>query len=346
MKSIPFTIGGITIQPGERKTIELPAASLYTQTPLNIPMHVIHGKKAGPKIFIISAVHGDEINGVEIIHLLLNDKKLNHLKGTLIAIPIANIYGFMTLSRYLPDRRDLNRSFPGSSNGSLAARVANMLMTEVISRCTYGIDLHTGRVHLDNLPHIRTNIAVPGALRLARAFNVPVILDAKLRDGSIRQAAAELKIPVLVYEAGEALRFNDFAIRAGLHGVMKVLERLEMITPHQHKEKIKIMPRLARYNTWLRSPESGIFHSLKTLGDHIKKGEILGRVTDPFSKNEALIKAPIEGIIIGRNTLPLLNAGDALFNIAQFRKSKNIVTQLDELQSELSGNLFPLDEDE
>lgn len=342
MKRKPFTIGGINVEPGEKKTIELPAASLYTQTPINIPIHVVHGKKSGPTVFLISAVHGDEINGVEIIRLLLTHHKFKDLHGTLIAIPIVNVYGFMTLSRCLPDRRDLNRSFPGSSSGSLAARLAHVLMEEVITRCTHGIDLHTGRVHLDNLPQIRTNLDVPGAMSMARAFNVPVILDAKIRDGSIRQAAMELNIPVLVYEAGEALRFNDLAIRVGLHGVINVLHQLGMIPKRKTKTKTKIKPRLARSNIWLRSPDSGIVHSLKSLGDHVKKGELIGIIADPFSTKEAPITATIEGIIIGRSTLPLVNTGDALFNIAQFKKSKSIVNQLDELQTELAENPFAL----
>lgn len=347
MKNQPITIAGVTIKPGERKEIELPAASLYTQTPMNIPIHVIHGVNKGPRVFITAAVHGDEINGVEIIRLLLNHHCLKKIRGTLILVPVANIYGFITLSRYLPDRRDLNRSFPGSKAGSLAARLAYLFMNEIISQCTHGIDLHTGRKHIENLPHIRINTSVFGAKRMARYFNVPVVVDAKLRDGSLRQAAAELDIPILVYEAGEALRFNDLSIRLGFHGVLNVLQGLRVINSKKYKTK-PIKSKLARASTWLRAPESGIVHALKSLGDSVKEGELLGIIAAPFSKQETPIKAPCNGIIIGRNTLPLVNEGDALFNIAKLKNNKKVASQFDQLQEDLGDSplILSLNEDE
>lgn len=332
MKNKPLIIAGTTIQPGERKTIELPAATLYTQTSVNIPVHIIHGTKPGPCVFLTAAIHGDEVNGIEIIRRLSFYSALKHLSGTLITIPIANVYGFITLSRYLPDRRDLNRSFPGSKSGSLAARLANLLMEEIITKCTHGIDLHTGRMHLENLPQIRTNIDSPAAFDMAQAFNAPIIIDAKLRDGSLRQAATELNIPVLLYEAGQALRFDEFAIRAGVKGVINVLHSLGMIKRHTKKS---IESSVARFTSWIRAPESGVVNHLKKLGSTVTTGEALGTISNPFTKKEQEIIATFDGIIIGWIKLPCINEGDAIYHIASFKEIAEVSEQIDQLQSEL-----------
>ena len=310
MKNTNIEIAGQIIEPGEQIAFDLPAAPLYSQTPVSIPIHIIHGIEKGPRVFLIAAVHGDEINGVEIIHRILSQSSLKKLRGTLIAIPVANVYGFMMLSRYLPDRRDLNRSFPGSKSGSLTARLAHFFMNDIIKTCDYGIDLHTGNVHSENLPHIRANTDLPGAMSLAKAFNVPVILDAKLPDGSIRQATSDLNIPVLLYEGGEALRFNELAIRIGVRGILNVLYKLGMIKGAKMRRDKKIKPKISRYSMWARSPKSGIFHPLRNLGTDVEKGEKLGVISDPFANREDEIFAPIAGIIIGKNTLPLVNEGD------------------------------------
>lgn len=336
LKNEAFSIAGITILPGEHKTVELPTASLYTQTSISIPIHIIHGKHAGPKIFITSALHGDEMNSVEIARRLLTYGGLKHLHGTLMVIPIANIYGFITLSRYLPDGRDLNRSFPGSKSGSLASRLANIFMEEIVSKCTHGIDLHTGRVHLENLPQIRTNIDTPGALDLAKAFNVPVIVDAKLRDKSLRQACAELNIPVLVYEGGEALRFDEIPTRAAVKGIINILRYFQMIPLSHHlKKHPPIKTTVALSSTWLRAPESGILKHLKKLGGEIKKGEVLGLIANPFSRKEYEIISNVDGIIIGWTKLPCVNEGDALFHIASFDKIERVSEQLDLLMENI-----------
>lgn len=338
MKSQPLSIAGTVIKPGERKVLELPAASLYTQTPINIPVHVIHGRKNGPCIFLVAALHGDELNGVEVIRQLLNHSRLKHLHGTLIALPIANVHGFITLSRYLPDRRDLNRSFPGSKSGSLAARIAELIMREFVSNCTHVIDLHTGRMHLENLPHIRTNIDMTGAIDMAKAFNVPVIVDAKLRDGSLRQAAMEMNIPTVVYEGGEALRLSNLAIRVGVRGILNVMRTLGMIATAKPKKHELIIPRVADAAAWVRSPESGIIQPLKSLGHYVEKGDILGVIVNPFSKKECVITASFAGIIIGKNNLPLVNEGDALFHLAKFKNGEEVTSEFNQLEDYLIEN--------
>ncbi|MDD3042431.1 MAG: succinylglutamate desuccinylase/aspartoacylase family protein [Methanosarcinaceae archaeon] len=346
-RAMPLKIAGIEIRPGERKCIELPAASLYTQTPMNLPVHVIRGKLRSdpslpsPCLFITAAIHGDELNGVEIIRRLLVSSRLKHLHGTLIVVPVVNVYGFISLSRYLPDRRDLNRSFPGSQRGSLASRLANLLMKEIISKCEYGIDLHTGAIHRPNLPQIRVNLDTKGAETLAKAFNVPVILDSKLRDGSLREAASELGIPILVFEGGEALRLDELSVRVGVRGILRVMENIGMLHTSPSKRIKSIVPLIARSSHWVRAPKSGIIHPSKALGDRVREGERLGFIVDPFGSpdtdargthREDPIVAERDGIIIGRNNLPLVNEGDALFHIACYEEVEVVESQLEELQ--------------
>ena len=343
MKNKPITIANMLVNPGEKKLLELPAASLYTQTPINVPVHIIHGNYHGPRLFLTGAIHGDEINGVEIIRRLLRHRSLHQLHGSIIAVPVANVHGFITLSRYLPDRRDLNRSFPGSKEGSLTSRLAHLFMEEIISKCTHGIDLHTGNIHSENLPHVRTNIEAPGTIELAKAFKTPVILDAKLRDGSLRQAATEANIPVIIYEGGEALRFNELAIRIGVRGILNVLNHLGMIKTAKIAKTSrmkKIKPRVAKSSTWVRSPKSGIFFQSRVLGTYIDEGEKIGYISDPFTKKEGEIFSTSSGIIIGRNTLPLVNEGDALFHVARIKGGEDVTSQIDVLHNYFTDNFL------
>jgi len=331
-----FKINGITITPGKRTTIDLPAGRLYTHAPMTIPVHVISGKKPGPRLFISAAIHGDEINGVEIIRRLLRRPALKRLKGTIIAVPIVNVHGLINHSRYLPDRRDLNRSFPGSEKGSLAARLAYLFMHEIVAQSTHGIDIHTGAQHRSNLPQIRANMDDEETGRLARAFGAPVIISSNLRDGSLREAAAEHGIPMLLYEAGEALRFDEVSIRAGVKGIINVMRTLDMLPPSRSKSKICFAPVVARSSSWVRASNSGIIRTMVPLGGRVKKDSLLGVVADPFGESEENITASYSGIIIGRTNLPLVNEGDALFHIARFERVHEAANTVDEFNVELS----------
>lgn len=311
-------------------TVDLPVSRLYTHTPMYMPVQVINGKKPGPRLFVSAAIHGDEINGVEIIRRLLKLPALNGISGTLIAVPIVNAHGLIYHSRYLPDRRDLNRSFPGSDKGSLAARLANLFMREIVAKCTHGIDIHTGAIHRTNLPQIRADMDDKETDRLARSFGVPVILNSNLRDGSLRQAAAERGIPLLVYEAGEALRFDEIGIRGGVKGVINVMRTLGMLKAGKGKRKAAIEPVIARASHWVRAPGSGILRPMMALGAHVKKGSLLGVVSDPFGEREVQILSPNSGIVIGRTNLPLVNEGDALFHVARFREISQAVATVEE----------------
>lgn len=322
------------IHPGEHLSIKLPTPHLYTYTPVDIPVHIINSKKPGPRLFVCAAIHGDEISGVEVIRRLLKLTMVKKIhKGTLIAVPVVNIYGFIYQSRYLPDRRDLNRAFPGLRRGSLTARLAKIFMEQIVTQCTHGIDLHSGAIHRGNLPQIRVNLKQKGTKQIATAFNAPVILDANLRDGSLRQAANEIDIPVLVYEAGEALRFDEMGIRTGLRGIINVMQELEMITsPISQKKSKTNQPMVARSSIWVRSSKSGILHPYKSLGKKVEKGERLGIISDPFGTEEIDIISPRTGIIIGHCNMPLINEGEALFHIACFKKIKEAQSQIDNLQ--------------
>ncbi len=329
-------IAGTDIKPGERITLEFPVPSLYTHTQLEMPVQVIRGKKPGPTLFVSAAIHGDEINGVEIIRRVLNQKSLNRLRGTLIAIPVVNIFGFINQSRYLPDRRDLNRSFPGSDTGSLAARIAHIFLDDVVSHCTHGIDLHTAAIHRENFPHIRAVLDDEETERMATAFGSPVILASEIIEGSLRKAVEEKGINIIVYEAGEALRFNELAIRAGVRGVMSVMRELSMLPPPKTARK-KPFTEVAMSSTWVRAPQSGIVRLIKPLGSWVKENEVLGVVADPFGDDEKQALAPFDGVVIGKTNLPLVNEGEALFHIAKV-KSRSTANRIEEFQQVLDPN--------
>lgn len=336
----PITIGGIEVVPGERRSIELEVARLYTHMPTTMPVQVVCGKRQGPVLFVSAAVHGDELNGVEIIRRLLNVDLLERLRGTLIAVPIVNLHGFLHTSRYLPDRRDLNRSFPGSETGSLAARIADLFMREIVNRSTHGIDLHTGAVHRANLPQIRANLDDPATLELARAFATPVVLNAAVRDGSLRAAAMSNEIPVLLYEAGEALRLDEICIRGGVEGVIRVMRHLGML--RRSRRKASFDPIVARSSSWVRAPQSGIFRAYISLGERVSRGQtVLGMVADPFGEQEQEVRAPFSGIVIGRLNLPLVNEGDAVYHIARFHRTDLAAERVEGYNELLESDAYP-----
>lgn len=326
-----ITIYGNTIKPGESATVMLPMPKLYDATPLSMPVHVFRGKRPGPTLCVTAAVHGDEVNGIEIIRRLLKKPVLKKLAGTLIAIPIVNIYGFLYQDRYLMDRRDLNRAFPGSQKGSLASRLANLISKEVLSHCTHIIDLHTGSLHRSNLPQIRANIDDPETSKLAQAFNVPVILHASLRDGSMRQFANDKSIPFLLYEAGESLRFDELSIRTGLNGILRVMQKLKMISIKKIAAN-KFTPTLARSSYWVRAPHSGVFHPFKALGKSIKEGEPLATIGNPTDTIEHKLVSPLSGIIIGKSNVAMVHEGAALFHIACFEEQNLVAEHVEYLQ--------------
>lgn len=313
-------IGGREVQPGERTTVTIPVARRYTQSDVGITAKVVRGHKPGPVLLVCAAVHGDEINGIEIIARLLKRRGLDRLRGTLVAVPIVNELAFLAHSRYSPDRRDLNRIFPGSPKGSLTSRLADTFVKELVSKATHVIDLHTGSNHRENLPQIRACLDDEETLRLAKEFGAPVIIDANLKDGSLRQAVLEKGIPMLLYEGGEALRFDELAIHAGVRGILSVMRAIGMLPPPKVEHPRAIEPFIAASTRRLRAPESGMFHSLAKLGSRVDRGALLGYVSDPLREREIEITTPASGIVIGTTNLPLVNEGDTMFHIATFER--------------------------
>lgn len=329
-----FTIAGQAIKPGERKRVMIETAPLYDFTNTGIPVEVIRGKEDGPVLFVSAAIHGDEINGVDIIRRLLKHKSIRKIKGTLIAVPIVNVFGFNTKIRYLPDRRDLNRSFPGGENGSLASQMAHIFMKEIVSKATHGIDFHTGAIHRSNLPQIRGCFDDPETKRLAEAFGVPVMIHSNLRDGSLREAAREHKIPMLLFEGGEALRFSETVTRIGVKGVINVMEVIGMLPC---EAGVCDLPESfhAHDSHWLRAPHSGILQAKIKLGHRVKKDQLLGKISDPFGTHTYDIRAKYSGIVIGMSMIPLFNRGDAVFHVATFEDAKLVEDNLDQYQEDI-----------
>lgn len=316
-KRAAFHIGGIDIAAGTRRTVELPVSVLANHLPVSLPVHVIHGTRAGPVVFVSAAIHGDEIIGVEVVRRLLRQPALKRLGGTLLAIPVVNSFGFLSGSRYLPDRRDLNRCFPGSEGGSLGSQLAHIFMSEIVRRSQYGIDLHSAAIHRDNLPQLRADFSDKETRRLGRVFGTPAMIHANYRDGSLRQAARDAGVKLLLFEGGEALRFNELAVRVAERGVMRVLHELGMI-----RRRLNVAPpqrpvhALSSY--WVRAPIGGVLRHHVALGDRVQPGATLGLVSDTFGDVETPVMARDGGLVIGQTRLPVVNRGDALFHVARY----------------------------
>ena len=311
-----FRIGREAVAPGERRTIDLPVSVLTNHTPVTLPVHVINGEAAGPVMFLSGAVHGDEIIGVEVIRRVIKHAALKTIAGTLLAVPIVNAFGFINQSRYLPDRRDLNRSFPGSDKGSLASVLADLFTREILNRSQYGIDIHTAALHRTNLPQIRVAPDESELLTLATDFGPPVVVVSPLREGSLRETARERGVKVLLYEGGEALRFDEFAIRAAVLGVLRVMKSIGMIAGAE-VQAAKSPPAISHSSTWLRAPEGGILRSVRNTGEPVAAGETIGEISDPLGEKSALVISQDDGIVIGKTNLPVVHRGDALFHIAR-----------------------------
>jgi uncharacterized protein len=310
-----FQIGNVRVRPGSKKDVELPITRLVTGGDVSLPVQIVHGKHDGPTIWVSAAIHGEEVMGVEVVRRLLATLKAKDLHGTLVAVPVVNVLGFMAGDRYLPDRRDLNRAFPGSPRGSLASRIAHLFMQEVVGKCELGIDLHTAADRRANLPQLRGDLDDPRTYELAKVFGAPVMLHAKLRDGSLRQAATEAGAMVLLYESGEAMRFDEVSIRTGIAGIRRVMKHLGMITDED--EDLAPLSLEARESNWIRARGTGIFQLECELGDRVEAGRRLGRTSDTFGRGGRVVRADRDGIVIGLTRAPIVNAGDGLVHVAQ-----------------------------
>ncbi|MDA0197101.1 MAG: succinylglutamate desuccinylase/aspartoacylase family protein [Bacteroidetes bacterium] len=306
-------INNIEILPGENKKIDVKIAKLPSHTPINISIIVSRSHDPGPVVLLMGGLHGDEINGVEILRRIIEQGLNLAASGTVICIPIINIYGFIYFSRYVPDGKDVNRSFPGNKNGSLASRIAYYLMRDIIPKIDYGIDFHTGGADRTNYPQVRCMMNDPINEQLANAFHAPFTLHSPYRPKSLRQAAAKLGKKILVYEGGESARFDEFAIREGVNGTIRVLKHLgmtsaETVTPEYESNAIQS-------SSWIRASISGMFRSLVSSGEKVDKNQLVGHVADPLSNFKVSVKSTASGYVIGLNNNPIMHQGDAIMHI-------------------------------
>ena len=314
MEVSPFILKNIRIEPGSQKEISLRIARLPTHTTIELPVYVFRGLKPGPVLLLTAGMHGDETNGIEIVRRLIQSKSIYPDAGCVIAIPIVNIYGFIQHARYLPDGKDLNRSFPGNKQGSLARRVAWAVMNDIMPLVDYGVDFHTGGANVSNYPQIRCELKYEKNRTLADLFKAPITLNSTMIEKSFRKAAHKNGKHILVYEGGESMRFDEFAIQQAINGTLRLMNGLEMISssPPQDIRTIQIST-----SKWIRAKYSGLLHSQIKPGDFIKTNQQIGIITDPFGESSYKVKSSESGYVIGLNFTPVLNAGDAIVHLGK-----------------------------
>ena len=314
--SAPIIIFGESIIPGESKTINVEIARLHTTTKLNIPVIVRRSKIDGPVVLFSAGIHGDEINGVEIVRQLISKKINRPKKGTIICIPIINVYGFVNKSREFPDGRDLNRVFPGSKTGSLASRFAFHILTEIMPVVNYAVDFHAGGASRFNAPQIRLAQHNEELKILADVFNAPFTLYSKNIAGSFRSASEKLNVKMLLFEGGKSLDINNQIADEGINGVKRLLSHLDMLDPKHNVIQQKTPSIYIEKSGWVRAKCSGLLHDYNTIGTFLKKGSVLATITDPYGKFERKVKAPNDGYVINANLSPIVYEGDAIYHMS------------------------------
>jgi predicted deacylase len=310
----PFELGGVRVEPGHRGRVDLPAARLTTGSWMTLPVEVVHGTRPGPTVWLSGALHGDELDGVEIVRRVLGRLRARYMGGTVLAVPIVNVFGFLVENRYLPDRRDLNRSFPGSARGSMASRLAHLFMHEVVRRCSWGFDFHCGSDARENLPQVRGDLDDPETHRVALAFGAPVTIHGRPPDGSLRKVAVQRGARVVLFEGGEAGRFTAEVIESGVEGVLRALRALEVTGGDAGRPPPTIE---VRRTSWLRAGRSGILRLDVRLGDHVQKGQRVGLIADALGDDGRPVRARTAGMVIGRRVNPLVYQGEAVVNLAE-----------------------------
>ena len=314
---------GETILPGESKTIEVEIAKLHTMTKLKVPVIIERSKIDGPTVLFSACLHGDEINGTEIVRQIIRKQINKPKRGTIICIPIINIFGFLNQTREFPDKRDLNRVFPGSKNGSLASRFAHFLVTEIIPKVDYAVDFHAGGASRFNAPQIRVEPNNKELKELATVFNSPFTLFSKNIQGSFRNASTKLGVKMLLFEGGKSLDLNDMITDDGCQGAKRFLNHLDMLNPTKEIKTPSNKTIFIEKSTWIRANYSGMFHGIVKVGSFVNKGEVIAMISDPFGKIEHKLKAPNSGYIINVNDAPIVYQGDAIFHISTKLEDKN-----------------------
>lgn len=315
-----ITINRERVQRGEDRLIYLRIARLPTYTNIDLPVRILRAAEDGPTLLLSGGLHGDEINGIEIVRRLLTKDFIKPDRGTVIAVPLMNVYGFIQNVRGVPDGKDINRSFPGSKSGSLAKLLAYTIMKEIIPLIDVGLDFHTGGASRANYPQVRCTFKSSRNLEIAKAFAPPVILHSRLIDKSFRKAANNMKKHILVYETGESLRLDEFGIKEAINGTKRVMKYLNMIAEAPKSGKTEIFEK----SSWVRASYAGIFHTRVNLGEDIKKNQLLGVITDPFGTESFKIKCRVTGKVIGLNHNPIVHKGDAIMHIATVKEKNNL----------------------
>ncbi len=315
-KSNTISILGETILLGESKTIDMEIARLHTTTKLKIPVIIERSKIDGPVVLLSAGIHGDEINGVEIVRQIIIQKINKPKTGTIICIPIVNMFGFVNKSREFPDGRDLNRVFPGSKNGSLASRFAFHILKEIMPVVDFAVDFHAGGASRFNAPQIRLTANNPELKKLADIFDAPFTLYSKNIAGSFRGSSEKLNVKMLLFEGGKSLDINNQVAVEGVNGVKRLLNYLGMLSDKQIVENQKTKTIYIEKSGWLRAKCSGLFHDNNKIGCFVEKGTVLGLITDPFGKFEQKVKAPNNGYVINANHSPIVYEGDAIYHMS------------------------------
>jgi predicted deacylase len=303
---------GETVAPGEKWLLSWVSSETFAGGPVPIPVRVARGVLPGPTLCLTAGIHGDELNGIEVVRRILLEIDPNQLHGMVIGVPIVNLHGFRQASRYLPDRRDLNRHFPGRSNGSAASRIAHSFFQQVIVHCEALVDLHTGSFHRSNVPQVRADLTDSGAFELAKAFGSGVVVHAVGEPGTLRRAAGDVGIPAISYEAGEPMRFQPVEVEEGVRGVRELLARKGMLSSQPRRSQRQEIYYRAR---WVRVDDGGILLSDVDLGDAVKVGDVLGAVTDPISNERTIVKSPYDGRVLGKAVNQLVIPGFAAFHV-------------------------------
>ena len=330
MKNSNLTFFNTTIHPGEMLNLALPLPEFYSCSSFHMPIKIMHGKEAGPCVLIFSAVKGDELNGLEIINQLLKSKPLQSLRGTLIAIPVLNVLGLINHPKALTYETSLDKCFPGNEQGSYGERIAHLFTQNILCKANYCIELQTGSLNHDILPQIYCNFNDAESKSLARQFAAPVIINMNIEDNSLRKTAESLNIPQLVYQAGEAMRIDESAVSLGLSGIQNVLSHLNMLDTPEPTTNKTYQSIFSQEQDWLRAHHSGVLHSKIVLGQMIKKKQVIGLISDPFSADTIEpVKSPRDGVVVGINRHPLIHEGQTIFKIASFIDNDKAETVLE-----------------
>ncbi len=318
-RSKALTIGGVKINPGESQDLQINFSESYLGVPVSYPVRVMRARQEGPKIFMTGAIHGDEINGVGIIHRLLFGDNLELKRGTLVCVPVVNIFGLEHHTRYLPDRRDLNRCFPGFPNGSLSSRLAYSLFEEIVKKCDYGLDFHSAAIRGTNYPNVRADMRNPKVRELARAFGCELIVNSKGPDESLRRCAVAAGIPTIILEAGEVWKIEPSVEEIGVRGCMNVLRAFGMIDGEPEKP---LFQATIEKNTWVRAKRGGFLGFRARPGDLVKEGQELANNYNIYGRERSTLVSPCDGMVLGMTTMPAVKPGEPVYHIASLSASR------------------------